>query len=210
MKQFQIALDVLSTKSAMDILSEVSDYIDIIELGTPLMIAEGSYIIETVKKKYPNKIVLADIKVMDGGNIIPRIAFEKGADIVSVLAASNDQTIISTIECAKEFGKSILVDMCAIKNMSERGKQIEKMKPEYICVHVGYDVQASGANPVEELEKLNEVNLKKAIAGGIKLSNFEEAVKSEANVIIVGGGVYNQSSMKDVAKQMYEIIKKYN
>ena len=48
-------------------------------------------------------------------------------------------------------------------------------------------------DPVEELHKLDGVNCRKAIAGGIKLETFEDAVNSPADVIICGGGIYNLS-----------------
>ena len=37
----QVALDVLCTQQAMEIASEVYPYVDIFEIGTPLIIAEG-------------------------------------------------------------------------------------------------------------------------------------------------------------------------
>ena len=57
-------------------------------------------------------------------------------------------------------------------------------------------------DPVEELHKLDGVNCRKAIAGGIKLETFEDAVNSPADVIICGGGIYNQPNMRAVARQM--------
>ena len=145
---------------------------------------------------------------MDGGSVVSKVAFEAGADMVSVLAAAQDETIEATIACAKEYGRKVLVDMCAVKDMEGRGKQIEAMGPDYICCHVGYDIQAKGVDPVEELHRLDAVKLPKAIAGGIKLSTFEQAVNSPADDIIVGGGLYNQPNMCEIAKKMREILNK--
>ena len=71
-KNLQVALDLFKTEDALEILEEVADYVDIIELGTPLIISEGARVVKTVKDKYPDKIVFADIKVMDGGNVVPK------------------------------------------------------------------------------------------------------------------------------------------
>lgn len=210
MKLLQVALDLFSTEEALKVLSQVGEYVDIIELGTPLMVSEGVRVIKAVKEKYPDKIVFADIKVMDGGGVVPKPAFEAGADMVSVLAASDDHTIQATINLAREYGKKVLVDMCSVKDIAGRAKEIEAMGPDYICVHVGYDIQATGVDPIEELRKLDGINCHKAIAGGIKLSTFEEAVKSPADVIISGGGIYHQPDMREVAAKMREIMDKYN
>jgi 3-hexulose-6-phosphate synthase len=210
MKKLQVALDLFSTEATLKVLEKVGEYVDIIELGTPLMIAEGAKVVKAVKEKYPNKIIFADIKVMDGGGEVPKSVLEAGADMFSVLAAADDSTIKSAMELAKAYKAKVLVDMCSVKNMEERGKEIEAMAPDYICCHVGFDVQASGVDPIAELHKLDGVNIPKAIAGGIKLSTFENAVQSPAEVIISGGGIYNQSNMEETARKMRDILNKYN
>ena len=210
MKLLQVALNLFSTEEALRVLEQVGEYVDIIELGTPLMIAEGARVVKTVKEKYPDKIIFADIKVMDGGGVVPKVVFDAGADMVSVLAAADDHTIQATIALAKEYKGKVLVDMCSVKDIAARGKEIEAMGPDYICVHVGYDIQATGVDPIEELKKLDGISCHKAIAGGIKLSTFEDAVKSPADVIISGGGIYNQPDMKNVAEKMRAILNRYN
>ena len=71
-KTLQVALDLFSTEDALRILGEVGEYVDIIEIGTPLIVAEGARVVNIVKKRYPDKIVFADIKVMDGGAEVPK------------------------------------------------------------------------------------------------------------------------------------------
>lgn len=210
MKLLQVALDLFSTKQALDVLEQVGEYVDIIELGTPLIIAEGARVVKEVKTKYPDKIVFADIKVMDGGGVVPKSVLDAGADMVSVLAASDDSTIKATIALAKEYNRKVLVDMCSVKDIAGRGREVELMGPDYICVHVGYDIQATGVDPIEELKKLDGIKSAKAIAGGISLSTIEAAAQSPADVIISGGGIYNQPNMAEVAKEMRSIINKYN
>jgi len=206
MKKLQVALDLFTAQAALDVLDEVGEYVDVIELGTPLVIAEGASFISQVKEKYPDKIVFADIKIIDGGNVVPRVVFDAGADMVSVLAVGDDSTVRGAIECAREYGKLVLVDMCSVPDIARRGMEVDKMAPDYVCVHVGYDIQETGVDPIEELRKLQGVQSAKAIAGGIQLSNFAEAVNSPADLIIVGGGLYNQKNMREIAQKMHEII----
>lgn len=209
-KKLQVALDLFSIEDVLNVLERVGEYVDIIELGTPLMIAEGAKVVKIVKEKYPEKIVFADIKVMDGGGEVPKSILEAGADMFSVLAAAQDNTIKSAIELAKQYHCKVLIDMCSIKDMKGRGKEIEAMNPDYICCHVGYDIQATGIDPIEELRKLDAIRIPKAIAGGIKLETFEAAVQSPAEVIISGGGIYNTKNMEEVVSQMRAILDKYN
>ena len=210
MKQLQVALDVESTEKALEVLEKVADYVDIIELGTPLMIHEGKKVISAIKEKYPDKIIFSDIKIMDGGSIMADIVFEAGADMVSVLAAANDQTIIDVIDTAKKYRRKVLVDMVAIEDLKERASKVNEWKPDYISVHIGTDVQDGGADPVEEVKRMGNLgDTLIAAAGGISLDNFEEACKSNINDIIVGGSIYNAKSPEKIAKEMFNIINKY-
>lgn len=209
MKKLQVALDLFDAKSALGILEQVGEYIDIIELGTPLMISEGKRIVSEVKKRYPNKIVFADIKVMDGGAIVPEIVFKEGADIASIMAVADDATIKGAIACAKKFGAKILVDMCSVPDIAARAKQVDAFGPDIICVHVGTDIQASGLSPVSEVAKLAGVSCEKAGAGGIKMDTFEAACQSPLDIIIVGGGMIAQPNPRETAKAMYDILQKH-
>lgn len=209
-KTLQVALDLFSTEDALRILDEVGEYVDIIEIGTPLIVAEGARVVSTVKKRYSNKTVFADIKVMDGGAEVPKSVLEAGADMFSVLAAAEDSTLKAAARIAGEYRAKVLVDMCSVKDISGRGREIEKLNPDYICVHVGYDIQGTGVDPISELRKLDGVACKKAIAGGIKLDRFREAVSSPADDIICGAGIYRQPDMRETARKMRAILDEYN
>lgn len=209
MKKLQIALDLLSIQEAKEILKKTAPYVDIIELGTPLMVSAGKRAVEEIKAAYPDKLVFADIKIMDGGKIMSDIVFKAGADMVSVLGAANDSTIQDVIENANQQGKKVLVDMCGIQNIEARGAVINEWQPEYICVHVGYDVQNTGIDPVEEVKKLAGISCKKAAAGGINLQTFEAACQADIDNIIVGGGLYKSEDVEATARKMREILDKY-
>jgi len=208
-KKLQLAVDLFDLKSTLKLLQQVGEYIDIIELGTPLLISEGLSIIPIIKELYPDKIIFADLKIMDGGNIISELAFQKRADMVSVLAAANDSTIEAVLEKANSYQKSVLVDMCAIKDIKKRARVLEEYSPDYICVHRATDMQAEGKDPLQDLKLIENIKSKKAVAGGIDLNNFRQACQSSADTIIVGGAIYNSDNPGDTARKMREIINEY-
>lgn len=79
----QVAVDVLSTLQALKIVGQIYPHLDIIEIGTPLIIGEGLSALETIKAKFPDKKYVADLKIMDAGMIEATSAFKRGADIVT-------------------------------------------------------------------------------------------------------------------------------
>lgn len=209
-KKLQVALDVFSAADAFEILRDVAAYVDIIELGTPLIVSEGARIVRDVKALFPNKTVFADIKVMDGGGEVPKPVIEAGCDMFSVLCASDDATVQAAVDLGHAKGVKVLADMCSVKDMELRAQEIATIGPDFLCCHVGYDQQASGADPVEELKRLSGVDIPKAIAGGIKLETFEQALRSAAEIIISGGGICGAPDRAAVARRMREMLDAYN
>ncbi|EIJ81375.1 3-hexulose-6-phosphate synthase [Bacillus methanolicus PB1] len=207
--QLQLALDLVNIEEAKQVVSEVQEYVDIVEIGTPVIKIWGLQAVKAVKDAFPHLQVLADMKTMDAAAYEVAKAAEHGADIVTILAAAEDVSIKGAVEEAKKLGKKILVDMIAIKNLEERAKQVDEMGVDYICVHAGYDLQAVGKNPLEDLKRIKAVvkNAKTAIAGGIKLETLPEVIKAEPDLVIVGGGIANQTDKKAAAEKINKLVK---
>lgn len=209
MKKLQIALDFTSEKEALPVLHETASYVDIIECGTPLMVACGAGIVRKIKEQYPDKEVFADIKVVDGGAHVPESVLEAGADIVSVLGAAEYNTIKAANDLIHKYGAKTMVDLILVRDMRQRIKELEDLNIDIWSVHVAYDVQGDGASVLDEYKQIKDADGLKAIAGGIKLDTFEDACKTSADILIVGGGLCQVESPKDTAQKMYEIIERY-
>ena len=185
-------------------LKKTKGNVNIAEVRTPFIIEEGMRPVRELKKRFPEIEILADTKIMDAGELEASSAFKAGADIVTVLGVSNDETILGAIKAAKQHGGKIMIDMIAVKNLVERAKEIDAMGVDYICVHTAFDVQKSGKDPLDELKMINKVicNAKSAVAGGVKLSTIDEIVEEGAEIIVVGGAICNAENKSETAKEM--------
>ncbi|MEK3735061.1 MULTISPECIES: 3-hexulose-6-phosphate synthase [Paenibacillus] len=206
--ELQLALDLVNIPEAKQVVAEVAEHIDIVEIGTPVVINEGLHAVKAIKEAFPHLRVLADLKVMDAGGYEVMKASEAGADIITVLGVSDDATIKGAVAEARKQGKQVMVDMINVKNMEERAREIDGFGVDYICVHSGYDHQAEGKNSFEELATINRVvqQAKTAVAGGIKLETLPEVIAAKPDLVIVGGGITGQSDMKAVAAEMKQLV----
>ncbi|MBP1966592.1 3-hexulose-6-phosphate synthase [Paenibacillus aceris] len=207
--ELQLALDLVDIPQAKQLVKEVESYIDIVEIGTPVVINEGLRAVKEIKEAFPNLKVLADLKIMDAAGYEVMKASEAGADIVTVLGVSEDMTIKGAVEEARKQGKQILVDMISVKNLEKRAQEIDALGVDYICVHTGYDLQAVGKNSFDDLLTIKRVvkQAKTAIAGGIKLSSLPEVIKANPDLVIVGGGITGQENKQAAAAEMQKLIK---
>jgi 3-hexulose-6-phosphate synthase len=197
--KLQLAIDLLDKRSKTKLAQEVEEFIDIVEIGTPIVINEGLSAVEHMSKSVTNTQVLADLKIMDLASYEVSQAVKFGADIVTILGVSEDTSIKSAIEEAHNNGKELLVDMIAVKNLEQRAlTELDKMGADYIAVHTGYDLQAKGVSPLESLRTVKSVisNSKVAVAGGIKPDTIKSVAVEQPDLIIVGGGIANADDPK--------------
>ena len=78
--KLQLALDDLTLDEALELTEKVQDYIDIIEIGTPFVYQEGMRAVKMLKEHFPEKEILADMKIMDAGYYEAEEALKVGAD----------------------------------------------------------------------------------------------------------------------------------
>ncbi|MDN4069361.1 3-hexulose-6-phosphate synthase [Paenibacillus sp. FSL R5-0407] len=206
--KLQLALDLVNIPEAKEVVKEVQEYIDIVEIGTPVVINEGLLAVKEIKEAFPNLDVLADLKIMDAGAYEVMKASEAGADIITVLGATDDSTIRGAVEEGRKHGKKILVDMINVKNLEERAREVDALGVDYICVHTGYDLQAEGENSFEQLRVIKKVvkNAKTAVAGGIKLATLPEVIEASPDLVIVGGGITGEADKRAAAAEMKRLI----
>lgn len=124
MVKLQVAIDLLTTEDALALAAKVAPYIDIIELGTPLIKSEGLAVITAMKKAFPDKLVFADFKTADAGELEADMAFGAGADLITILGATGNATIIGAVKSAKAHGKGVVVDTIGVLDRVKRAQEV--------------------------------------------------------------------------------------
>ena len=202
----QVALDLLNAHRALDIAkASVKGGADVLEAGTPLIKSEGMEIVRQLKLTFPDKTLVADMKTMDTGALETEMAAKAGADIVCILAASDDSTIQDALKSARKYGTKLMVDLLGVQDKLARAKELEKLGVDYFCMHVGIDEQMIGKNPIKVLSSLAKTtDVPIAVAGGLNSETVADVVKAGAQIIIVGGAI---TKAKDVTAAT-KLIKK--
>lgn len=206
--KLQLAIDLLNKEDAVKLAQEVEEFVDIVEIGTPIVINEGLPSVKLMRDSVNDAQVLADLKIMDAAGYEVSQAVDFGADIVTILGVAEDSSIKSAIEEAHKNGKELLVDMIAVQNLEKRAIELDEMGADYIAVHTGYDLQAEGQSPLESLRTVKSVikKSKVAVAGGVKPETIKSVADENPDLIIVGGGIANAENPREAAKYCRDII----
>lgn len=198
----QVALDFVDMERALGVAREVASSVDWIEAGTPLIKANGMDAVRQLKKEFPKKKIVADLKIADTGDVETEMAAKAGADIVTVLATADDQTIIQAIEAAKNYGCEIVVDLLNVEDLEGRAKRAEELGANYVMVHAGIDQQMVGKDVFGSLKRVVKVvDIPIAVGGGLTVENVPQAIAGGGEIIVVGGAITKAPNAKEIAKR---------
>ncbi len=185
----QVALDFVDNSRALKCAREAAaGGADILEVGTPLLKAEGLSAVRMLRKEFPHHPIVCDAKTMDAGRAEMEIAAKAGATIATVLGVASDATVQECIEAGRNYGIQVYVDLLGHPDPAARAKQAEAWGAAFVGVHCPIDEQMSGQDPFERLRKVAAaVSIPVAVAGGIHSESAAAAVAAGASVVIVGG-----------------------
>ncbi|WP_066904754.1 3-hexulose-6-phosphate synthase [Millisia brevis] len=207
MTELQVAIDLLSTDAALELAAAVAPHVDIIELGTPLIKSEGLAVIRAIKGAHPDKTVFADLKTADAGALEARIAFDAGADLVTVLGSADDSTIVGAVGVAKEKGKGIVVDLIGVEDKAARAREVHALGVDFVEFHAGLDEQAQPGFSLETLLTAGSTaQVPFSVAGGVTVDTIADVQKAGARVAVVGGAIYSAADPSAAARELRAAI----
>ena len=200
--KLQLAYDLGTYEELYPFMEEIEEAVDIIEIGTPVILREGVSQIENVKKRFPDKLIFADLKIMDAGKLEADIGFQAGADMVSVLGLASKKTI----EAAK-----IMIDMINLQDPIRKWGDFMVMGMDYGCLHTAHDDVTDGENSLEIVEKFHEAHggQQISVAGGIDPEKLKNLKSCQPEILVVGSyittAVDPSKAVKTIRQVMNEI-----
>jgi 3-hexulose-6-phosphate synthase len=206
--KLQLALDDISLGDALALMDKIQEHIDIVEVGTPLIIEEGLAPVRQLKARFPHLEVLADAKIMDAGEYETRLALEAGADYVTVLGVTDLATVAGCLKTAERYRRTVVVDMICVDDLPKRIDELERIGVNALAVHTGVDQQVLGRTPLDDLKLMKSCsqNSKIFVAGGITLENLPQYIDLGADVVIVGGGIRHAADPVGQARAFHNLL----
>jgi 3-hexulose-6-phosphate synthase len=186
----QVSLDVETIEEAIE-LAEVAVRagVDWLEAGTPLILGEGLHAVRALKARFPDRLLVADLKTMDGGYLEAEMMAKAGADMVVVMGVAHPATIRAVVQAARDYNIKVMGDVLAAPDKVACAKMMEKSGVDYIIVHTGYDERREviGASPLDDLEDvIKAVNVPVQAVGGLTIEQAIQMPKYGAPLVVIG------------------------
>jgi len=205
----QVAMDLVDMGKVAQVLKEVpqNDHV-IIEAGTPLIKKFGLHAIGEIRKLRPNAFIIADMKILDTGNLEARMAADATADAVVVSGLAPTSTIEKAISEARKVGIYSIIDMLNVQNPAKLIEKL-KVKPDIFELHRAIDTEetAHAWGDIPAMKKAAGGKLLVATAGGIRVEVVKDALKAGADILVVGRSI---TASKDIGHATDEFLDQLN
>ncbi len=206
--KLQLAYDLGTYEELYPFMEEIEEAIDIIEIGTPVILREGVSQIENIKKRFPDKLIFADLKIMDAGKLEADIGFQAGADIVSVLGLASKKTIEAAKNSAILWNRKIMIDMINLEEPIMKWADFMEMGMDYGCLHTAHDDVTDGKNTLETVEKFHEAHggQQISVAGGIDPEKIRNLKSCQPEILVVGSYITTAADPSKAVKTIRQVM----
>jgi len=207
----QLALDFSTIEEALTAAEAgVRAGVDILEAGTPLIVAQGAGVIGQLARAFPQMPVLADYKTMDSGFKNVLITQREGGHYMTVCANAPDETVQSAIAEGKRTGIKVVADTIGVKDQAARAQQCAEWGVDMIYLHFGADQRR--ANSIGDA--VSWVSSVLSAAGNVPIGlgcfGVEDAirgVRAGASLIAIGHPIFNEPDYPGALAAFVEKVK---
>jgi 3-dehydro-L-gulonate-6-phosphate decarboxylase len=200
----QIALDYVSLPPALVMASLVAPEVDIIEIGTPLCKAAGLDAIRAIREVCPDKIILADFKTPDVGGLEATIAFDAGADMITVIGGAALATVEEAYKVTRARGKQMLMELTGVRDIIPRAVEWRQIGIDRIVYHREWDAQSAGRQWSEAdkviIRQLINMGYKVTVTGGLTIDLLPFFADLPAAVLICGRSIRENPDPRAAAR----------
>jgi 3-hexulose-6-phosphate synthase len=186
----QISIDVIDLEEALALAhASVAAGVDWLEVGTPLILAEGLHGVRAFRAAFPDTPIVVDLKTMDGAGLEAEMMFKAGGNMVVVMGQAHDASIIEQVKMAKKYGGKVMCDVMLCPDKPGRARQAQEMGVDYIIVHTGFDERnmIKGLSPLDDLPSvLAAVDIPVQAVGGLSVDQAIQTLQMGAQIVVFG------------------------
>ena len=206
----QVALDYVSLPPAIAMALQVAPHVDVIEVGTPLCKAAGIEAVQAIREVIPDRLILADLKTPDVGALEAQMAFDAGADMMTVIGGAPMATVQSALRVAQEMGKEMLMELTGVRDIIARATEWKQAGVERMVYHRGWDEQAFAREWSEDdkriIRQLINMGLKVTVTGGITVESLPFFQDLDISIIIAGRAIHQAPDPPAAALELRSTI----
>lgn len=191
----QISLDLIDLKEAVSTAElALRAGVDWLEVGTPLIIAEGMRGVRELRARFPETPIVADLKITDGGWLEAEMAIKAGANMIVVMGQAHEETVELVAKAGRDLGARVMGDNMNMPDPVKGARRLEELGCDFVIHHIGYDMRTlrkergqAAPTPLDRLrEVVNAVSVPVQAVGGLTVQQAMDTPSYGAPLVVIG------------------------
>ncbi|MEX0940871.1 MAG: orotidine 5'-phosphate decarboxylase / HUMPS family protein [Candidatus Babeliales bacterium] len=204
--KIQISFDLTDLDKALSIATKVAPYADSLEIGSILIYKYGLHAIEQFRKEFPDKVLLADAKIVDNGKNAVTILAEAGTNWVTVMAGTRKNIIHSVSTTAHDLGKQVMLDLLDSCSLGQSALEAKSMGVDALLLHRPHDEEdALKFMDTWDMVKGNS-SLPIYVSGKITADNIDKMRLLKPDGIVISKAITEAENPEDEAKKFKQAL----
>jgi 3-keto-L-gulonate-6-phosphate decarboxylase len=210
-RSFQFSVDVATLDLGLTIAAAaVAGGIDIIEMGTPLLKTQGvANVVPAFRKRFPDALLLADMKSMDGAGGEARSVYSGGANIIDFLALAGVDSARAVCAVRDEFRRAepavprlvfsdIIVPNTAVAQVGDTAMRMVEAGVDAVGIHLQVDARRANPKLIEndflgEMAMVVQERIGKTtpvqVVGGLNIAQAQRLAKRGLPGFVISGNM---------------------
>jgi orotidine-5'-phosphate decarboxylase len=207
-----LALDLTTLPEALQVAEDVTDYIDTIKIGYPLVLAEGLECIQILKEEINCKVI-ADFKLADipeTNQKITDLTFQANADAIIVHGFTGRDSVKAALVSAENYDGNVFL----VTEMSHPGAELFMRNVSEDIARMGLDMGITNyVAPSTKLDRLKKIRETVGddsiiISPGVGVQGGDPASTLKyADALIIGRSIYTANNPKQALQSIIDSIK---
>ena len=181
----QIALDTVDLPGALGPLQKAAPHVDIIECGTILVLCEGYHAVRAIRALFPDKRILADVRIAEAGSKI--------------------------CDVAAEFDGEVQVELADEWYDADRARAWREAGVRHVIVKRSRDREAAGDlswkdEDMDRVDELAAMGLTVTITGGVSAEDLPAFAGRSVGIVIAGRAIVGADDPAAAAARLRETL----
>ena len=206
--KLQISFDIPDLETALEVAKKAAPYADIIEVGTVLLYAYGMRVVQKFHETFPDKVILADTKIIDRGREIITMMGPAQNEWFTVMAGTSKTVIHSACTAAHQASKKVMIDLLDSASLGQSALEAKNLGADALLFHQPYDEQDSFIF-LDKWEMIRDnTDLPIFVSAKIKRETIDEVLKIKPDAVVIGKSITEADDPEAEAAYFKELVSK--
>jgi 3-hexulose-6-phosphate synthase len=206
--KLQVSFDLIDLDKALKIATDNIEDIDIIEIGTTLLLNYGIEAIKQFKAEFTEKIILADTKIVHRAKEIVELCSQAGANWVTVMAGVPAHIIHSATTTAHTNNIKVVLDLVDASSIGQSALEAKNLGVDALLFNQPYNETDA---PIF-LDKWDMIKGNTAlpvfVSGATDTTNINKIIALKPDTLIISLAQINSENGTDGARYFADLVRR--